>query len=85
MLLTLLLTAALAATPAPRFDAVQMMKLKRLADPQVSPDGKWLADNPQLDPVHPPADPPPGPVPPDPNEDAAAAATPARFARVTKR
>ena len=43
MLLTLLLTAALAATPAPRFDAVQMMKLKRLGDPQLSPDGKWVA------------------------------------------
>jgi len=44
MLLTLLLTAAQAATPAPpHFDAVQMMKLKRLADPQVSPDGKWVA------------------------------------------
>ena len=43
MLLTLLLAAAMAATPAPRFDAVQMMKLKRLADPQLSPDGKWIA------------------------------------------
>ena len=43
MLLTLLLAAAAAATPAPRFDAVQMMKLKRLADPQLSPDGKWIA------------------------------------------
>ena len=43
MLLTLLLAAASAATPAPRFDAVQMMKLKRLADPQLSPDGKWIA------------------------------------------
>jgi dipeptidyl aminopeptidase/acylaminoacyl peptidase len=43
MLLTLLLTAAVAATPAPRFDAIQMMKLKRLADPQLSPDGKWVA------------------------------------------
>ncbi len=43
MLLTLLLTAAVAATTAPRFDAIQMMKLKRLADPQLSPDGKWVA------------------------------------------
>ena len=43
MLLTLLLTAAAAAAPAPRFDAIQMMKLKRLADPQLSPDGKWVA------------------------------------------
>src|SRR5688572_28075691 len=43
MLLTLLLTTALAATSAPRFDAVQMMKLKRLGDPQLSPDGKWVA------------------------------------------
>lgn len=38
---------------------------------------KWLADNPQLDPVHPPSDPPPGPVPPDPSEEAATAETPA--------
>src|SRR5687767_7010101 len=43
MLLTLLLTAAAAVGPAPRFDAIQMMKLKRLADPQLSPDGKWVA------------------------------------------
>ena len=43
MLLTLLLAAASAATPAPRFDAVQMMKLERLADPQLSPDGRWVA------------------------------------------
>ena len=43
MLLTLLLTAAVAGASAPRFDAVQMMKLKRLADPQLSPDGKWVA------------------------------------------
>jgi dipeptidyl aminopeptidase/acylaminoacyl peptidase len=43
MLPTLLLIAAAAAAPAPRFDAVQMMKLKRLADPQLSPDGKWVA------------------------------------------
>jgi dipeptidyl aminopeptidase/acylaminoacyl peptidase len=43
MLLTLLLAAAVAAAPAPRFDAIQMMKLKRLADPQLSPDGKWVA------------------------------------------
>ena len=28
---------------AARFDAIQMMKLKRLADPQLSPDGKWVA------------------------------------------
>ena len=43
MLLTLLLAAAVAAAPATRFDAIQMMKLKRLADPQLSPDGKWVA------------------------------------------
>jgi Tol biopolymer transport system component len=45
MLLTLLLAAATqaAAPPAARFDAVQMMKLDRLADPQLSPDGKWVA------------------------------------------
>src|SRR5688500_8063616 len=45
MILTLLLAAAAqsAAPPAARFDAVQMMKLDRLADPQLSPDGKWVA------------------------------------------
>src|SRR5688500_1130198 len=43
MLLTLLLAAAQAAAPAARFDVVQMMKLDRLADPQLSPDGKWVA------------------------------------------
>ena len=43
MLLTLLFTAAAAVGPAPRFDAIQMMKLQRLADPQLSPDGKWVA------------------------------------------
>ena len=29
--------------PAPPFTATEMMKLKRLADPQLSPDGKWVA------------------------------------------
>jgi dipeptidyl aminopeptidase/acylaminoacyl peptidase len=45
MLLMLLLaaTTAPAAAPAARFDAVQMMKLDRLGDPQLSPDGKWVA------------------------------------------
>jgi dipeptidyl aminopeptidase/acylaminoacyl peptidase len=43
MILTLLLALAAATTPAARFDATQMMKLKRLADPQLSPDGKWVA------------------------------------------
>src|SRR5687768_7651881 len=45
MILTLLLAAAAqaAAPPAARFDAVQMMKLDRLADPQLSPDGRWIA------------------------------------------
>src|SRR5687768_13409245 len=45
MLLTLVLAASTAQSAAPvaRFDAVQMMKLDRLADPQLSPDGKWVA------------------------------------------
>jgi dipeptidyl aminopeptidase/acylaminoacyl peptidase len=43
MILTLLLSAAVAAAPAQRFDAVRMMELARLADPQLSPDGKWIA------------------------------------------
>jgi dipeptidyl aminopeptidase/acylaminoacyl peptidase len=43
MFVMLLLTAAAAAVPGSRFDAVQMMRLKRLADPQLSPDGKWVA------------------------------------------
>ena len=36
--------AALAAVPAAAapFTAAEMMKLQRLADPQVSPDGKWV-------------------------------------------
>ena len=43
MILTLLLAAAAAASPASRFDATRMMDLARLADPQLSPDGKWVA------------------------------------------
>jgi dipeptidyl aminopeptidase/acylaminoacyl peptidase len=42
MLLFLVFLAAVAA-PAARFDATQMMKLSRLGDPQLSPDGKWIA------------------------------------------
>jgi dipeptidyl aminopeptidase/acylaminoacyl peptidase len=36
--------AVLAAVPAAAapFTATEMMKLQRLADPQVSPDGKWV-------------------------------------------
>ena len=37
------LVLALAAAPAPRFDAAAMMGLKRLADPQLSPDGRLVA------------------------------------------
>src|SRR5439155_23568302 len=39
--------AALGAAPvlAAPFTATEMMKLKRLADPQVSPDGKWVLYN----------------------------------------
>src|SRR5438132_13745178 len=36
-----LLAAALAA--APPFTATEMMRLPRLADPQLSPDGHWVA------------------------------------------
>jgi dipeptidyl aminopeptidase/acylaminoacyl peptidase len=39
-LLALTLAAPAAAGP---FTATEMMKLKRLADPQLSPDGKWVA------------------------------------------
>jgi dipeptidyl aminopeptidase/acylaminoacyl peptidase len=42
--ITILLAAALAApVAAGPFTATEMMKLKRLADPQLSPDGKWVA------------------------------------------
>ena len=41
VLLSVLLIALPGAAAAP-FTAADMMKLKRLADPQVSPDGKWV-------------------------------------------
>jgi dipeptidyl aminopeptidase/acylaminoacyl peptidase len=42
---TTVLLAALLAAPAAAgpFTATEMMKLKRVADPQLSPDGKWVA------------------------------------------
>ena len=43
MILSLLLCAAAAAAEPTRFDAVAMMKLKRIADPQLSPDGRSVA------------------------------------------
>ena len=43
MILVLLLSAAAAAAAPARFDAVEMMRLKRLADPHLSPDGRWVA------------------------------------------
>jgi dipeptidyl aminopeptidase/acylaminoacyl peptidase len=43
MILAVLLAAAAAADAPPRFDAAAMMKLKRIADPQLSPDGRWVA------------------------------------------
>ena len=41
---SIVILAALAAAPAGAapFTATEMMRLKRLADPQVSPDGKWV-------------------------------------------
>jgi dipeptidyl aminopeptidase/acylaminoacyl peptidase len=42
MTLSALLLSLLAAAPPP-FTATDMMKLQRLADPQVSPDGRWIA------------------------------------------
>jgi dipeptidyl aminopeptidase/acylaminoacyl peptidase len=39
----LLSLATLGTASAATFDAREMMKLKRLADPQVSPDGRWVA------------------------------------------
>ena len=42
MILSLLLSAAAAAAEPARFDAVAMMKLLRLSDPQVSPDGRQV-------------------------------------------
>jgi dipeptidyl aminopeptidase/acylaminoacyl peptidase len=39
LMLAILATAPAAAAP---FTATEMMKLKRLSDPQVSPDGKWV-------------------------------------------
>jgi len=41
VLMLVLFSAATAAAAAP-FTAADMMKLKRLADPQVSPDGRWV-------------------------------------------
>jgi dipeptidyl aminopeptidase/acylaminoacyl peptidase len=38
-----LLLAVPLVLAAARFDAAEMMKLSRLADPQVSPDGRWVA------------------------------------------
>jgi hypothetical protein len=38
---------------------------------------KWIEQNPALEPVHPPSDPPPGPLPPDPSAEAEAAEAPA--------
>ena len=43
MILSFLLSAVVAAAEPTRFDAVAMMKLKRIADPQVSPDGSSVA------------------------------------------
>jgi dipeptidyl aminopeptidase/acylaminoacyl peptidase len=43
VILPLVLAVAAAAAPAARFDATAMMSLKRLADPQLSPDGRWVA------------------------------------------
>jgi dipeptidyl aminopeptidase/acylaminoacyl peptidase len=43
LILMLLVSAAVAAPPAARFDAVAMMRLQRLADPHLSPDGRWVA------------------------------------------
>jgi dipeptidyl aminopeptidase/acylaminoacyl peptidase len=40
--LALALLTALPASAATPFTAAEMMKLKRLSDPQVSPDGKWV-------------------------------------------
>ncbi|HEV7498639.1 MAG TPA: hypothetical protein VGQ33_01490, partial [Vicinamibacteria bacterium] len=37
-----ILFAFLLAAPPP-FTATEMMRLPRLADPQLSPDGKWIA------------------------------------------
>jgi dipeptidyl aminopeptidase/acylaminoacyl peptidase len=42
MTLPILILSLLAASPPP-FTATEMMRLQRLADPQVSPDGKWIA------------------------------------------
>ena len=42
MMLASLILSLLAAAPPP-FTATEMMRLERLADPQVSPDGKWIA------------------------------------------
>ena len=42
LLLFLVCTAALSAQKRP-FDANAMMELKRISDPQLSPDGKWVA------------------------------------------
>jgi dipeptidyl aminopeptidase/acylaminoacyl peptidase len=42
MMLASLILSLLAAAP-PTFTAAEMMRLARLGDPQVSPDGKWIA------------------------------------------
>ena len=51
MMLASLILSLLAAAPPP-FTATEMMRLHRLADPQVSPDGKWIAyQSTQVDPT----------------------------------
>ncbi|HST50428.1 MAG TPA: hypothetical protein VLJ61_00355, partial [Pyrinomonadaceae bacterium] len=37
------MTVARAQTPAARFTVAEMLKIQRVADPQLSPDGKWIA------------------------------------------
>src|ERR671927_67286 len=35
--------AAQAQSPAARFNVSEMLKIQRVADPQLSPDGRWVA------------------------------------------
>src|SRR3954449_8296247 len=42
-LLTLLVFCAIAFAQKTPFDVNAMLSLKRIADPQISPDGKWVA------------------------------------------
>ena len=37
------MTVARAQAPAARFTVAEMLKIQRVADPQLSPDGKWVA------------------------------------------